>query len=166
MGEDVGPSLALAGSGGKERQVRADPLSVPQSAALARGVGHGPFSPSRAAGVPHIAACWPSSASRSLAPTCLRLENRPPFGVCHNSEDEQPLPLMARAHFRRSNESRRNSVAKCFEVSEASAEPVGVRSEPCDILSEEQGGTNLRHDSMNVGPQISRIICTAPATGL
>jgi hypothetical protein len=72
---------------------------------------------------------------------------------------------MARAHVRRSDESRRNSVANSLEVSDGSGEPVNVRSEPCDVLADEQWRTKRRDDSKNIGPQITLISGAAALAG-
>lgn len=93
------------------------------------------------------------------------LLDTPLIGVGQDSEDEAALPFVARAHFRRCDESRRNSVANSLEVSDGSVESIRVRNESCDVLAEEQSRTKRRDDSQNLGPHITRIIGAAALPG-
>lgn len=71
---------------------------------------------------------------------------------------------MARAHIRRSDESRRNSEAISLEIRPDLIKP--KRKMPCDVFQKDEGGTNLLDDSVNFGPQMARIAMSAAATGL
>jgi hypothetical protein len=50
------------------------------------------------------------------------------------------------------------------EISEDGSKPKA--KVPCDILQKDEGGTNLLDDSMNLGPQVSRIICATTLAGV
>jgi hypothetical protein len=79
--------------------------------------------------------------------------------VFGDAQEEASLAFVACAHVRRSDESRRNSVANAAEVSDRPLEaiPSWVRNESCNVLAEEQSRTKRRDDSPNVGPQVTLI---------
>jgi hypothetical protein len=75
-------------------------------------------------------------------------------------EDEEPLPLVGRANFRRREEARRNAVAHADQSSgdfgEAEAEMMG------DVLEEHEGWSALADDPGDMRPEVARVVC-APA---
>lgn len=77
-----------------------------------------------------------------------------------DGEDEQPLALVRRADFRRSEEARRKAVAHADQPSgdfgEAKAEMMG------DVLEEDEGRFALADDPGDMGPEVARIV-RAPA---
>jgi hypothetical protein len=76
-------------------------------------------------------------------------------GVAHG-EDEQPFSLVARADFLRSKESRRNLVAQAFKVGgdliKSETEVAG------HVFEKHDSRFHFANDSMDVGPQVARII--------
>lgn len=75
-------------------------------------------------------------------------------------EDEQPLALVGRADFRRSEEARRKAVAhadqSCGDFGEAEAEMMG------DIFEEDEGRLDLADDARDMRPEMARVV-RAPA---
>ncbi len=77
-----------------------------------------------------------------------------------DGEDEQPLPLVGRADFRRRKEACRKAVAhadqSCGDFGEAEAEMMG------DVLEEDEGRPDLADDAGDMRPEVPRIV-RAPA---
>ena len=77
-----------------------------------------------------------------------------------DGEDEQPLPLVGRADFRRRKEACRKAVAhadqSCGDFGEAEAEMMG------DILEEDEGRLDLADDAGDMRPEVARVV-RAPA---
>lgn len=77
-----------------------------------------------------------------------------------DGEDEQPLALVGRAHFRRREEACRKAVAhadqSCGDFGEAEAEMMG------DILKKDEGRLDLADDAGDMRPEVTRIV-RAPA---
>lgn len=74
-------------------------------------------------------------------------------------QDEQSLPLVARANFRRRNEARRNLETQVFKVSGDLIESEGdVRG---DILEKAQIRFDFPNDSADVGPQMPWIVSSS-----
>ncbi len=75
-------------------------------------------------------------------------------------EDEQPLPPVGRADFRRREEACRKAVAhadqSAGDFGEAEAEMMG------DILEEDEGRLDLADDAGDMRPEVARVI-RAPA---
>lgn len=75
-------------------------------------------------------------------------------------EDEEPLALVGRADFRRSEETRRKPVAHADQSSgnfgKAEAEMMG------DVLEEDEGRLDLADDAGNMRPEVAWIV-RAPA---
>jgi hypothetical protein len=90
-------------------------------------------------------------------------------GVGHRSvfsavgEDEQPLPPMGRADFRRRKESCRKAVAHADQVSgdlgKSEAEMMG------DVFEEDEGRPAFADDARDVRPQVPRIGRPLPSSG-
>nr|WP_296540436.1 hypothetical protein [Rhizorhabdus sp.] len=75
-----------------------------------------------------------------------------------DGEDEQPLPLVGRADFRRREEACRKAVAhadqSCGDFGEAEAEMMG------DILKEHEGRLDLADDAGDMRPEVARVVDT------
>ena len=75
-----------------------------------------------------------------------------------DGEDEQPLPLVGRADFRRRKEACRKAVAhadqSCGDFGEAEAEMMG------DIFEEHEGWLDLADDACDMRPEVARVVCT------
>ncbi len=75
-----------------------------------------------------------------------------------DGEDEQPLALVGRADFRRSEEACRKLVAhadqSAGDFGEAEAEMMG------DILEEDEGWLDLADDAGDMGPEVARVVRT------
>jgi len=73
-------------------------------------------------------------------------------------ENEQPLALVGRADFRRSEEASRKPVAhadqSCGDFGEAEAEMMG------DILEEDEGRLDLADDPGHMWPEVARVVGT------
>ena len=78
--------------------------------------------------------------------------------VFADGEDEEPLALVGRADFRRSEETCRKAVAhadqSCGDFGEAEAEMMG------DILEEDEGRFDLADNAGDMGPEVARIVGT------
>ena len=75
-----------------------------------------------------------------------------------DGEDEQPLALVGRADFRRSEEACRKLVAhadqSAGDFGEAEAEMMG------DVLEEDEGRLDLADDAGDMGPEVARVVGT------
>jgi hypothetical protein len=75
-----------------------------------------------------------------------------------DGEDEQPLPLVGRADFRRREEACRKAVAhddqSAGDFGEAEAEMMG------DILEEDEGRLDLADDAGDMRPEVARVVGT------
>ncbi|PPB79381.1 hypothetical protein LV82_02945 [Albidovulum inexpectatum] len=73
-------------------------------------------------------------------------------------EDEEPLPLVRRADFRRREEARRKAVAHVDQSSgdfgEAEAEMMG------DVLEEDEGRRDLADDAGDMRPEVAGVVGT------
>jgi hypothetical protein len=78
-----------------------------------------------------------------------------------DGEDEEPLALVGRADFRRSEETCRKLVAHADQPSgdfgEAKTEMIG------DILEEDEGRLNLANDARDMRPEVARVFAAEPS---
>lgn len=107
------------------------------------GVGHACI-----ASVSVVPACLPLSVPYFELPDCTLV-----VAVGH---DEQPLPAMACADFRRAEYTRRNPVAHALKVAADRVEPEGQMAG--DVLEENKSSSALPDDPCDVGPEVPRVI--------
>lgn len=81
--------------------------------------------------------CWPQLAASSTR-------------IVGHAEDEQPLPFVRRADFRRRKQSRRNSVAAGGKVGANSIE--AEREVSGDVLEKDDAGHDFAKDASDAGP--------------